>query len=952
MNKFDQFQSLVYTKNFDIICVTETWLNNTVFNNEILPTSYTIYRKDRANRGGGVLIAINNSIPSQLCHISDSIEMISVHLNTRPKLLLICLYIPPNCTSEYQQNTLHAISNIQNDDSTIITGDLNAPDINWLTLYAGSPFSRNLCNTLHHLNYLQLVNTPTHQAGNTLDLILTNAPHRISNIAVSTDSTLNSDHFLVTADIFSHSYTNSTKPAGAGSYSLNALNYRKANLPALAEHLIDSLMLYDSFSSHSLESSWSALRDAITLSTSIFVPSAIIPSKASPRWFNASIRHQLNKVHSLRRRIKRHSTQMLRTRLMQMERDLQSLIQSAKENYLMQLVTTFRSNPRKLYTYLNNLSESKFEPHFIYYNNMIIHDPCQRAKIFNEYFNSTFTTSDYVLPSTQSLPAPSAPCLSELSLNESEVYEILVQLDTTKAMGCDNIHPLVLKHCSDTLAAPLTALFNLSLNTAHIPHEWKIHKIRPIPKGGDRSNVCNYRPISLLCTTSKVLEKAVYNRIISFIRPKLSKQQFGFLKGRSCLSQLLVSFAQVFNDLDRGAIGIDTVFLDFKKAFDSVPHNELLLKLWRIGITGKLWLWFQEYLTHRQHYVYLDNASSALLPVKSGVPQGSILGPLLFLIYINDLPECINYASCHLFADDAKLLKSVVTSNDCTQLQLDLLSLEQWCNTWRLNLNQRKCTHLRLSLSNQASLLQTVEYKICETTLESVTSQRDLGVIVTNTLSWSLHYGKLCQKAYNALHLIKRSLPESAPVTLKKQLYISLVRSFLSYCSQVWKPRYAKDISCLERIQRRSTKYILNDYSTNYKSRLQTLHLLPIALWLDLHDLLFLVKCLQDQENNFEIHRYITFRTTCTRTGSTGRMLIINYTRTSAARHFYFNRIVLLWNSVQPAINLNESFQVIRYKLINFLWSYFINHFNPLDTCTYHLVCPCNNCHASGRSTF
>ena len=187
--------------------------------------------------------------------------------------------------------------------------------------------------------------------------------------------------------------------------------------------------------------------------------------------------------------------------------------------------------------------------------------------------------------------------------------------------------------------------------------------------------------------------------------------------------------------------------------------------------------------------------------MKSGVPQGSILGPLLFLIYINDLPECINYASCQLFPDDTKLLKSVVTSNDCTQLQLDLTSLEQWCNTWRLNLNQHKCIHLRLSLSNLAISPQTVAYKVCGTTLKSVMSERDLGVIVTNNLSWSLHYGKLCQKAYNALHLIKRSLPESAPVYLKKQLYISLVHSHLSCCPQIWKPRYVKDISCLERIK-------------------------------------------------------------------------------------------------------------------------------------------------------
>ena len=182
---------------------------------------------------------------------------------------------------------------------------------------------------------------------------------------------------------------------------------------------------------------------------------------------------------------------------------------------------------------------------------------------------------------------------------------------------------------------------------------------------------------------------------------------------------------------------------------------------------------------------------------------------------------------------------------------------------------------------------------------------------MTNNLSWCLHYGKLCQKAYNALHLIKRSLPKSAPVYLKKNNCISPLSAPTSLIAhaQIWKSQYVNNISCLERIHRRSTKYILNDYTLptiSHGSEHSIFSDSPMAwsAW-------SLVS--QDQENSLEIYRYITFRTTCTRTGLTGHMLNINYTRTSAVRHFYFNRIVLLWNSVQPAINLNEPFQVIMY---------------------------------------
>ena len=364
----------------------------------------------------------------------------------------------------------------------------------------------------------------------------------------------------------------------------------KSNLPALAEHLCNSLETLVPHST-SLEIFWSDLKNAITQSSLRFVPKAAMPTKQSPPWFNSHIRHQLNKVRSLRRRMNRHPTPMLAMRLSEMESDVCSIIQSAKENYIAQLTTTFQSNPKKLYSYLNSLTKSKFESHRIQQDNRTIHDPYQRAIIFNEYFNSTFTTSDFTLPPNHLLPMPST-YLSEAYITEAEVYEILANLDPTKAMGCDKIHPIVLKHCSDFLASPLALLFNLSLSTGCIPTEWKIHRIRPIHKGGDQQNVANYRPISLLSITSKVLEKAIFNKVITFVRAKLSRAQFGFLRGRSCLSQLLTSLTRIFNDLDRGAVAVDAIFLDLRKAFDSVPHTELLLKLWRIGITGKLWSWF------------------------------------------------------------------------------------------------------------------------------------------------------------------------------------------------------------------------------------------------------------------------------------------------------------------------------------------------------------------------
>ena len=229
-----------------------------------------------------------------------------------------------------------------------------------------------------------------------------------------------------------------------------------------------------------------------------------------------------------------------------------------------------------------------------------------------------------------------------------------------------------MKFCATALYQPIYHLFMLSLSQHYISQEWRVHCITPIHKSGDRSLVNNYRPISLLCTISKVLERIVYNAVSEFVTQSITAQ-FGFIRKHSSLQQLLI----FINNIMSPSKHTDVLYLDFKKAFDSVAHNELLVKLWRFGITGNLWHWFRGYLLYRCQCVCVNNVTSGTLPVLSGVPQGSILGPLMFLIFVNDLPMSVSSSHLLLFADDTKCLKQIDNSEDCSALQQDLHNLTQ-----------------------------------------------------------------------------------------------------------------------------------------------------------------------------------------------------------------------------------------------------------------------------------
>ena len=718
------------------------------------------------------------------------------------------------------------------------------------------------------------------------------------------------------------------------SKSCYVFDYSRADFEGICSYLMD-VDFNDCLLSNDIEFIWFTIKSFIFEAMSMFIPKIVLGRHQYPKWFDSDIRHHLKCLQTLRRKYKSHPSQQRKIKINFSEKELQLKMSNAKSKFENKIIDSLQSGqPSSLYSYIR--SQNRIPPVVNLDNSCAVTD-YDKASLFNQYFYSIFTISDFCLPSVNDLPRPQ-PTLGEISITQSDVFRALISLDPSKAMGCDGISPKVLKHCALPLYIPLHHLFSLSINQHYLPLEWRTHLIKPIHKSGDKNCVKNYRPISLLCIISKVLEKIVYNNLIDFVGKSLSDCQFGFLKNRSTLQQLLILVNSIANSLNTGSQA-DVIYLDFKKAFDSVAHNELLLKLWSFGITDSLWLWLRAYLTNRLQCVSINGSISDVLPVISGVPQGSILGPLLFLIFVNDLSELVSSSMVLLFADDTKCVKSITTFPDCISLQRDLNKLAEWSLIWNLPFNEEKCTLLRFALKEAPVLYN---YYVNNNPVLVKTAHRDLGIIMSNDLQWKQHYQLIISKSYTMLGLLRRTFFNTSCIRAKRILYLSLVRSKILYCSQLWRPHLITDIKSLETVQRRATRFILKDTSLNYKERLLNLKILPLMMEYEINDVIFFVKCIKQPTKYFNINEFVSFSTSNTRS-STSLKLRHSVSRNNYLSHFYFNRLPRLWNSL-PCIDTDLSIATIRSKLHQYLWSKFITNFDPNDVCTYHYLCPCLTC--------
>jgi len=431
-----------------------------------------------------------------------------------------------------------------------------------------------------------------------------------------------------------------------------------------------------------------------------------------------------------------------------------------------------------------------------------------KASLLNNQFSSVFTSEDTGnIPNK--CPSPHSS-MESITITRPGVHKLLIGLKTAKASGPDEIPATILKETADDISSIIAFIFQQSLDTGQLPKDWKKANIAPIFKKGDRTKPVNYRPISLTCICCKLLEHIVVSSMMSHLDDYniLSNFQHGFRRRRSCETQLLITTEDIAAAVNKRKC-TDLAILDFSKAFDRVPHQRLLHKLDYYGVRGQCHKWIASFLSNRSQRVLLDGTASNEAVVESGVPQGTVLGPGLFLVFISDIPDNIS-SHIRLFADDCLLYRVINSPADSTLLQQDLQRLDEWAKTWQMAFNVEKCYAMHITKNPSAK--PTFNYTMDGTTLKYVNSNPYLGVHLDHRHSFGPHIQKISVKSTRLLNFLRRNM-RKCPQKTKEKTYHALVRPGIEYCSPIWSPHrqgQTKQINQIEMVQRRAARFVLN----------------------------------------------------------------------------------------------------------------------------------------------
>ena len=542
----------------------------------------------------------------------------------------------------------------------------------------------------------------------------------------------------------------------------------------------------------------------------------------------------------------------LSTELKDIEKKLKESYQAEKSEMEHRAVTAIKKNSKYFFSYARKFSQiSSAVGPLIDIASNIVSCPAKMAEMLADQYSKVFSKPKEPLSTAEDIFDGENPtqCLQDIDFTEDDIVKAIGEISPTAAAGPDRFPAILLKQCKTVLAKPLCIIWRKSLDAGHVPSILKSAHIIPIHKGGCRGTPKNYRPIALTSHLIKIFEKVIRNNLVEYMEKYglFNPTQHGFRFGRSCVSQLLSHYDQILDHLEAGG-NVDVIYIDFAKAFDKVDFGITLQKLHSLGITGKVGTWIYSFLTNRKQTVLVNGSRSRPTDVKSGVPQGSVLGPLLFLILIGDIDRDLAKAFLSSFADDTRIGCHISSLEDSTTFQDDLQAVYNWTAENNMELHGDKFECLRYG-PNEDIKEATSYSSNTGNIINEKDMVRDLGVMMHKSGNFSQHIAHIVAAAKRQCGWILRTFNtrETAPLLI---LWKSLVQSKLEYCSQLWCPLKTGDIQAIEMVQRSFLRKLSCTGHMSYWEQLKSLQLYSLERRRERYRIIYVWRILEGQVPN------------------------------------------------------------------------------------------------------
>ena len=846
----------------------------------------------------GVAIFVNDKLETEIINMEsdhDDNLWIKVKLRNHDSLLCGCIYRTPAKDRSKVIETTRQVCDLitkaiaRNDTHVLICGDFNYPEIDWECQFVQSDIIRPFIEVLQESNLYQHVCKPTRyrdgQEPSLLDLVLSTEEGMVHNL-VHNPGLGDSDHECLSFQLRCYNEEGESKLAP---------NYHKADYEVIRERL--------------KETDWVTLLrgtflDGYVCFTSILreamkgcVPNKINGKKKKNMYLTTDAIRIKDRKNKLGRCYKKSGLNYDLSRFRRVKNQLRSLTRRLRKKFENDIAKDAKSAPKKFWSYVHSRTKTRSKiPILRKKDGSTAVTPLEKAETLNEFFSSVFTDENL-----ENIPEGTSVYLGEylnnFEITPEAVHEKLMKLNPGKTPGPDQWHPLFLRSIADLISLPLSILFQKSLQEGILPSEWSRACITAIHKKGEKGIADNYRPVSMTSIICKVMESLVRDKLVGHMIDKklFSEFQHGFVPLRDCMTNLLICIENWCESLEQGET-VDVIYTDFAKAFDSVPHQRLLQKVNNLGISGNVNAWIRSFLSNRFQCVRVDDDFSSWKPVKSGIPQGSVLGPILFVIFINDMPEMV-INLCQLFADDAKLFCSVNLRDEERNkvLQKDINALVEWSNKWQLPFNVGKCKCLHIGRNNPCW-----RYKMSGRCLEDVKEEKDLGVIIDQELKFHRQTAAAVKKASSSLGLIRKTFA-FLDVKTFPMLFKSLVRPHLEYGNVIWGPFYKGDSQQVEKIQRRATKSVAGLSSLTYDERLRRLRLQSLQHRRRRGDMIMAYKIITGKVN-LKREAFFNLASNQTNRGSHQYKLGKKKATKETSLNVFSTRIVNDWNSLPKKV--------------------------------------------------